>query len=129
MPSIVRKLTLFTSFLVDIFRSKPEENDIAPPPTPILCPESSSGTALDGSPDRAWDRAVAEAKGQAVARLEEQLRSAQAELRLRDEEVSRLTKIRERIEAELEELTASLFQVILNYSGLLGTNSRQALNK
>lgn len=111
MPRIERTRTLFSFFFGNLFRSKPEENDIAPPPTPILGPESSSGSILDGSPDRAWDRAVAEAKGQAVARLEEQLRSAQTELRLRDEEVSRLTKIRERIEAELEELTASLFQV------------------
>ncbi|KAF4529249.1 hypothetical protein B566_EDAN017707 [Ephemera danica] len=48
----------------------------------------------------------------AVERLGEQLTVARQELRLRDEEVARLSRIRTEVEAELEELTASLFQVI-----------------
>jgi Rab-3A-interacting protein len=58
-----------------------------------------------------WDRTVAGVKEQAFARLQEELSKAHQELRLRDEEVNRLSRIREEVEAELEELTASLFQV------------------
>lgn len=58
-----------------------------------------------------WDRTVTGVKEQAFARLQEELNKAHQELRLRDEEVNRLSRIREEVEAELEELTASLFQV------------------
>lgn len=58
-----------------------------------------------------WDRTVAGVKEQAFTRLQEELSKAHQELRLRDEEVNRLSRIREEVEAELEELTASLFQV------------------
>ena len=58
-----------------------------------------------------WGRAVAEVKEQAIAKLQEELQRAHEELKLKDEEVSRLSRIRQDVEAELEELTASLFQV------------------
>jgi hypothetical protein len=58
-----------------------------------------------------WGRTVAGVKEQAFARLQEELNKAHQELRLRDEEVNRLSRVREEVEAELEELTASLFQV------------------
>jgi hypothetical protein len=58
-----------------------------------------------------WDRTVAGVKEQAFARLQEELSKAHQELRLRDEEVNRLSRVREEVEAELEDLTASLFQV------------------
>jgi Rab-3A-interacting protein len=64
-----------------------------------------------------WDRTLAGVKEQAFARLQEELSKAHQELRLRDEEVNRLSRIREEVEAELEELTASLFQVHV-YSAL-----------
>lgn len=63
-----------------------------------------------------WDRTVAEVKEHAFTRLQEELRKAHQELKLKDEEVTRLSRIRSEVEAELEELTASLFQVSL-YSG------------
>jgi len=69
-------------------------------------PAASSASGQSG-----WDRAVVEAKEHAFARLQEELKSAHQELLLRDEEVARLSRIREQVEAELEELTASLFQV------------------
>ncbi|XP_018326399.1 guanine nucleotide exchange factor for Rab-3A [Agrilus planipennis] len=56
-----------------------------------------------------WGRSV-EAKEQALARLQKDLREAHQELKLKDEEVTRLSRIRKDVEAELEELTASLFQ-------------------
>jgi len=65
----------------------------------------------DGCLAADWDRTVAGVKEQAFARLQEELSKAHQELRLRDEEVNRLSRIREEVEAELEELTASLFQV------------------
>ncbi|XP_040837919.1 guanine nucleotide exchange factor for Rab-3A isoform X5 [Ochotona curzoniae] len=42
--------------------------------------------------------------------LKEELCKAQKELRLKDEECERLSKVREQLERELEELTASLFE-------------------
>lgn len=60
-----------------------------------------------------WDRTVAEVKEHAVARLQEELRRARQELKLKDEEVVRLSRIRQEVESELEDLTASLFQVTL----------------
>ncbi|XP_054828050.1 guanine nucleotide exchange factor for Rab-3A-like isoform X2 [Eublepharis macularius] len=42
--------------------------------------------------------------------LKEELRRAQKELKLKDEECERLSKVREQLEQELEELTASLFE-------------------
>jgi hypothetical protein len=79
--------------------------------------QHSCGRQLDAADDdddclaADWDRTVAGVKGQAFARLQEELSKAHQELRLRDEEVNRLSRIREEVEAELEELTASLFQV------------------
>lgn len=60
-----------------------------------------------------FDKSITGRKEQAFARLQEELRKAHQELKLKDEEVSRLTRIREDVERELEELTASLFQVML----------------
>lgn len=62
-----------------------------------------------------WGRAVAEVKEHAVAKLQEELKRAHEELKLKDEEVARLSRIRQDVEAELEELTASLFQVSLQF--------------
>lgn len=42
--------------------------------------------------------------------LREELHKAQKELKLKDEECERLSKVREQLEQELEELTASLFE-------------------
>jgi hypothetical protein len=67
-----------------------------------------------------WGRTVAGVKEQAFARLQEELNKAHQELRLRDEEVNRLSRIREEVEAELEELTASLFQVCFSTEGHVG---------
>lgn len=63
----------------------------------------------DGS--NGWVRSVVEAKEQAFTRLQNELKEAHQELKLRDEEVGRLSRIRQDVEAELEDLTASLFQV------------------
>ncbi|KAG9475706.1 hypothetical protein GDO78_003881 [Eleutherodactylus coqui] len=46
--------------------------------------------------------------------LRDELLKAQKELKLRDEECERLSKVREQLEQELEELTASLFEVQLD---------------
>ncbi|XP_042197295.1 guanine nucleotide exchange factor for Rab-3A isoform X3 [Callorhinchus milii] len=43
-------------------------------------------------------------------RLREELAKAQSELKLKDEECEKLSKVREQLEQELEELTASLFE-------------------
>lgn len=43
-------------------------------------------------------------------KLQEELNAAQSELKLKEEEVTRLSRIRDEVESELQELTASLFQ-------------------
>lgn len=58
-----------------------------------------------------WARQVVGAKEQTFNRLQDELRDAHQELKLKDEEVARLSRIRQDVEAELEDLTASLFQV------------------
>ncbi|EEB09970.1 RAB3A-interacting protein, putative [Pediculus humanus corporis] len=62
------------------------------------------------SSDLSFDRTLADRKEQAFAKLQDELEKAHMKLKLKDEEVARLTRIREDVERELEELTASLFQ-------------------
>ena len=45
-------------------------------------------------------------------RLQEELTQAQSELKLKEEQVVKLSRIRDDIEGEMEDLTASLFQVL-----------------
>ncbi|XP_077281716.1 guanine nucleotide exchange factor for Rab-3A [Temnothorax americanus] len=71
-----------------------------------------------------WERAVAEVKEHAVAKLQEELKRAHEELKLKDEEVARLSRIRQDVETELEDLTASLFQEAHNM--VREANVRQA---
>lgn len=71
-----------------------------------------------------WGRAIAEVKEHAVAKLQDELKKAHEELKLKDEEVTRLSRIKQDVEAELEELTASLFQEAHNM--VREANVRQA---
>lgn len=74
--------------------------------------DKSNGDCKGASGDPAnWSRTVVEAKEIAFTRLQQELNIAHQELRLRDEEVSKLSRIRQDVESELEDLTASLFQV------------------
>lgn len=66
------------------------------------------------SDEASWGRSVVEVKEASFSRLQNELRDAHQELKLRDEEVVRLSRIRQDVEAELEDLTASLFQVRRN---------------
>ncbi|XP_054155105.1 guanine nucleotide exchange factor for Rab-3A-like [Oppia nitens] len=52
---------------------------------------------------------LSEVKEQAYQRMRSELSRAQNELKLRDEEVAKLSRIRAEVESELEDLTASLF--------------------
>ncbi|XP_031564917.1 guanine nucleotide exchange factor for Rab-3A-like [Actinia tenebrosa] len=52
----------------------------------------------------------AEVKAHAYERLKEELNLAQQELKLKDEQCDKLSRVRNELESELEELTASLFQ-------------------
>lgn len=81
----------------------------------ITDPDIDSGMESSAS---SWDRSVSEVKEHAFARLEEELKKANETLKLRDEEVSRLSRIRADVESELEELTASLFQVSKKYKNI-----------
>ena len=46
-----------------------------------------------------------------LSKLKAELKAAHAQLEVKEEQVVKLSKIRDEVEAELEELTASLFQV------------------
>ncbi|KAJ8922582.1 hypothetical protein NQ315_007612 [Exocentrus adspersus] len=65
---------------------------------------ASSGDQVD------WSRSVVEVREQAFLRVQNELKEANKELKLRDQELTRLSRIRQDVEAELEDLTASLFQ-------------------
>lgn len=53
---------------------------------------------------------VLEVREKGYERLKEELAKAQRELKLKDEECERLSKVRDQLGQELEELTASLFE-------------------
>ncbi|XP_070313576.1 guanine nucleotide exchange factor for Rab-3A isoform X2 [Odocoileus virginianus] len=69
--------------------------------------EGPATTQLDVSRLRSSSMEIRE-KGSEF--LKEELHKAQKELKLKDEECERLSKVREQLEQELEELTASLFE-------------------
>nr|XP_054774471.1 uncharacterized protein LOC129282616 [Lytechinus pictus] len=53
---------------------------------------------------------VAEAQAQAFLKLQEELMKAKETLQLKDEEVEQLSRVREEVDREITELTASLFE-------------------
>lgn len=71
---------------------------------------SSSSSMSDEMIGRDEDR-DSSMSGDRWASLEEELRKAQTELKAKNAEVEQLKGIREQVEGELEDLTASLFQV------------------
>ncbi|KAM6895325.1 rab-3A-interacting protein isoform 3-T3 [Xenentodon cancila] len=88
---------------------------------PGLEAESGEGTFLSGedgeecsalsdSLSRLRSPSVMEVREKGYERLKEELAKAQRELLLKDEECERLSKVRDQLGQELEELTASLFQ-------------------
>ncbi|KAM5247267.1 LOW QUALITY PROTEIN: guanine nucleotide exchange factor for Rab-3A [Ctenodactylus gundi] len=86
-----------------------------PPATAAEAPgEEGAGAArLDVSPRLDVSRlrsSSVEIREKGSEFLREELREAQKELRLKDEECARLGQVRAQLERELEELTASLFQ-------------------
>uniref|UniRef100_A0A3Q3BNJ4 RAB3A interacting protein (rabin3) n=1 Tax=Haplochromis burtoni TaxID=8153 RepID=A0A3Q3BNJ4_HAPBU len=66
--------------------------------------------ALSDSLSRLRSPSVMEVREKGCERLKEELAKAQRELLLKDEECERLSKVRDQLGQELEELTASLFQ-------------------
>lgn len=71
------------------------------PPKDIPQLQADSGLESAAS---SWD--------QAESRLRDELQHAREQLKLKDDEVLRLTRVRAEVEAELQELTASLFLVM-----------------
>lgn len=67
-------------------------------------------SALSDSLARLHSPSVMEVREKGYERLKEELAKAQRELLLKDEECERLSKVRDQLGQELEELTASLFQ-------------------
>lgn len=78
--------------------------------------DSKSGSSNGDQVD--WAVAQSDIGEQAYLRLQLQLKEANQELELRDQELHRLNRIRQDVETELEELTASLFQVSSNFEAL-----------
>ncbi|XP_029131117.2 rab-3A-interacting protein isoform X1 [Labrus bergylta] len=67
-------------------------------------------SALSDSLSRLRSPSVMEVREKGYERLKEELAKAQRDLLLKDEECERLSKVRDQLGLELEELTASLFQ-------------------
>ncbi|XP_046395481.1 guanine nucleotide exchange factor for Rab-3A-like [Ischnura elegans] len=85
-------------------------------------------TGISSSVGSTWScDGGAESKESLILVLQEELKRANAEVRLRDEEVTRLSRVREEVEAELEELTASLFQEAHNM--VREANEREAASE
>ncbi|XP_072309947.1 rab-3A-interacting protein isoform X2 [Eucyclogobius newberryi] len=72
--------------------------------------EGEECSALSDSFARLHSPSVMEVREKGYERLKEELAKAQRELLLKDEECERLSKVRDQLGQELEELTASLFQ-------------------
>ncbi|XP_028305056.1 rab-3A-interacting protein isoform X1 [Gouania willdenowi] len=72
--------------------------------------DGEEGGALSESLSRLRPLSVTEVREKGNGRLKEELAKAQRELLLKDEECERLSKVRDQLSQELEELTASLFQ-------------------
>uniref|UniRef100_A0AAQ5ZQX1 GDP/GTP exchange factor Sec2 N-terminal domain-containing protein n=1 Tax=Amphiprion ocellaris TaxID=80972 RepID=A0AAQ5ZQX1_AMPOC len=68
-------------------------------------------SALSDGLSRLRSPSVMEVREKGYERLKEELAKAQRELLLKDEECERLSKVRDQLGQELEELTASLFQI------------------
>uniref|UniRef100_A0A3B1IHJ1 RAB3A interacting protein (rabin3) n=1 Tax=Astyanax mexicanus TaxID=7994 RepID=A0A3B1IHJ1_ASTMX len=71
--------------------------------------EDALGLSTD-SLSRLRSPSVMEVREKGYERLKEELAKAQQELKLKDEECERLSKVRDQLGQELEELTASLFE-------------------
>ncbi|KAK5849393.1 hypothetical protein PBY51_009038 [Eleginops maclovinus] len=77
----------------------------------FLCAEDGEEcSALSESLSRLRSPSVMDVREKGYERLKEELVKAQRELMLKDEECERLSKVRDQLGQELEELTASLFQ-------------------
>ncbi|CAL8324035.1 unnamed protein product [Lota lota] len=72
--------------------------------------EGEECSALSDSLSRLRSPSVMEVREKGNERLREELARAQRDLLLKDEECERLSKVRDQLGLELEELTASLFQ-------------------
>ncbi|KAF7646719.1 hypothetical protein LDENG_00183250 [Lucifuga dentata] len=72
--------------------------------------EGEECSGLSDSLSRLRSPSVMEVREKGYERLKEELVKAQRELLLKDEECERLSKVRDQLGQELEELTASLFQ-------------------
>uniref|UniRef100_A0A4W4H435 GDP/GTP exchange factor Sec2 N-terminal domain-containing protein n=1 Tax=Electrophorus electricus TaxID=8005 RepID=A0A4W4H435_ELEEL len=74
-----------------------------------VCGEDPLALSTD-SLSRLRSPSVMEVREKGYERLREELAKAQRELKLKDEECERLSKVRDQLGQELEELTASLFE-------------------
>ncbi|XP_058273056.1 rab-3A-interacting protein-like [Hemibagrus wyckioides] len=79
--------------------------------------EDPLGLSTD-SLSRLRSPSVMEVREKGYETLREELTKAQRELQLKDEECERLSKVRDQLGQELEELTASLFEVCFHSFGL-----------
>nr|XP_023020402.1 guanine nucleotide exchange factor for Rab-3A-like [Leptinotarsa decemlineata] len=69
--------------------------------------DNDSDSKSGASSREGW---AAGSKEEAFVRLQDELRLANRELKVRDQELTRLSRMRQDVESELEDLTASLFQ-------------------
>lgn len=76
--------------------------------------DSDNKSGASGSDRGNWTLPVVEVKEQSFLRLQNELIEANQELKLRDQELTRLNRMQQNVESELEDLTASLFQVSNN---------------
>ncbi|XP_066257978.1 guanine nucleotide exchange factor for Rab-3A-like [Euwallacea similis] len=72
--------------------------------------DCDSKSATSGGDQVDWSTSVVSCKDQLVLDLQDELKQASKQLIIKDEELARANRIKQDVEAELEDLTASLFQ-------------------
>ncbi|XP_050296039.1 guanine nucleotide exchange factor for Rab-3A-like [Anthonomus grandis grandis] len=72
--------------------------------------DSDNKSAASGSDQIDWSGSVVSCKDHIVLGLQDELKQVHRQLKVKDEELARVNRIRQDVEAELEDLTASLFQ-------------------
>ncbi|CAG9761890.1 unnamed protein product [Ceutorhynchus assimilis] len=72
--------------------------------------KDDSESAASSSDQIDWSGSVVACKDQILIGLQDELKQAGRQLKLKDDELTRVNRLRQDVEAELEDLTASLFQ-------------------
>jgi guanine nucleotide exchange factor for rab-3A len=87
-----------------------EDLDNASSETESASTPISSSSSLNFSSEKGFSLSSSKLEDHSLTRLEQELKKSQQNLKLKDEEIAKLSRIRTQVESELEDLTVSLFE-------------------